>query len=372
MKRSAYIAPLILTGVLIMCTAPAAAQSRWSTEKANAWYSQQPWLVGANFTPSTAINQLEMWQAETFDLATMDRELGWAAQLGFNSMRVFLHHLLWQQDPEGFQKRMDQFLATAERHGISVMFVLLDGVWDPNPQLGRQRDPKPRTHNSGWVQSPGAEILKDPARHDELEGYVVGVATRYRNDRRVIAWDLFNEPDNANAASYPGEPKDKPELALALLKKAFAWARSVNPSQPLTAGVWHGNWSDPDRMPAIEKYMLEESDVISFHSYTPIQVTRKQVEALKRFGRPLLCTEYMNRQAKSTFDPLLGFLKKEKIGAYNWGLVAGKTQTIYPWDSWKKPYTAEPAVWFHDILRKDGTAFDPKETSYIKKVTGRN
>jgi hypothetical protein len=267
---------------------------------------------------------------------------------------------------------MDQFLETADRHGISVMFVLLDGVWDPHPKLGRQRDPRPHVHNSGWVQSPGAEILQDPGRHAELKPYVEGIVGHYRNDKRVLAWDLFNEPDNLNASSYPGqEPPNKPQLALALLKEAFAWARGVNPTQPLTAGVWHGHWSDPSAIPAIERYMLEESDVITFHSYLPIEVVKKQVENLQRYGRPLLCTEYMNRQRQSTFDPVMGYLKEQRIGAYNWGLVAGKTQTIYPWDSWQKSYTAEPSVWFHDILRKDGTPFDPKEADYIKKLTGK-
>jgi hypothetical protein len=372
MKRPTSSALPCLFSALLLCVIPASAASRWTAEKANAWYSGQPWLVGCNFSPSTAINQLEMWQAETFDLPTIDRELGWAEQLGFNSVRVFLHHLLWEQDPEGFKKRMDQFLEKADRHGISVMFVLLDGVWDPHPKLGRQRDPRPHVHNSGWVQSPGAEILKDPGQHAELKPYVEGIVGHYRNDKRVLAWDLFNEPDNLNASSYPGqEPPNKPQLALALLKEAFAWARGVNPTQPLTAGVWHGNWSDPSAIPAIERYMLEESDVITFHSYLPIEVVKKQVENLKRYGRPLLCTEYMNRQRQSTFDPVMGYLKEQRIGAYNWGLVAGKTQTIYPWDSWQKSYTAEPSVWFHDILRKDGTPFDPKEADYIKKLTGK-
>lgn len=361
---------LVSCCVLFLSVIPMSAQTRWTAEKAHAWYAAHSWLVGANFAPSTAINQLEMWQAESFDLATIDRELSWAKQLGMNSMRVFLHDLLWKHDRDGFIKRIDRFLAVADKHGINVMFVLFDGVWDPHPKLGSQRDPKPHTHNSGWVQSPGVEILSDLKRHDELRDYVEGIIKTYGNDRRVIAWDLFNEPDNPNAASYPGEPKNKPELALALLKKGFAWARAQNPSQPLTAGVWHGNWAEPAKVPAIEKYMLEESDVISFHSYTPVEVTRKHVQELQRYGRPLLCTEYMNRQAKSTFDPVLGFFKEQKVAAYNWGLVSGKTQTIYPWDSWKKPYTAEPAVWFHDILRKDGTPFDTKEVWYIKKITG--
>jgi hypothetical protein len=348
----------------------ASAAERWPAEKANAWYAKQPWLAGANFAPSTAINQLEMWQADTFDAETIDRELAWAKDLGFNSMRVFLHDLLWKHDREGFVKRLDQFLEIADRHGIGVMFVLFDGVWDPHPKIGPQRAPKPHVHNSGWMQSPGAEILKDPGRHDELEDYVKGVIRRYRDDRRVHAWDLFNEPDNPNADAYGKvEISNKAEMALALLKKAFTWAREVNPSQPLTAGVWRSDWSRPERISEIEKYMLEESDVISFHSYSPLARVKRQVEALKRYGRPLLCTEYMARPAGSTFNPVLGYFKEERVAAYNWGFVSGKSQTIYPWETWKKTYTAEPKVWFHDIFRPDGTSFDKDEVAYIKKLT---
>jgi hypothetical protein len=356
--------------VLMVATVPAFAQSRWTAEKAHLWYGAQPRLAGANFIPSTSINQLEMWQAESFDLATIDRELGWAEQLGFNTMRVFLHDLMWTHDRDKFIRRVDQFLEVADKHHIRILFVIFDGVWDPQPKLGRQRDPRPHVHNSGWVQSPGVEILSDPKRQDALEDYVKGILKNYANDKRVIVWDLFNEPDNPNERSYGKvESPEKAKLALQLLKKTFTWARQVNPSQPLTAGVWRDDWSDPAKLSEINKFMLEESDVISFHSYSDLATLKRHVESLKRYGRPLLCTEYMNRQTKSLFDPNLGYLRAENVAAYNWGLVAGKTQTIYPWDSWDKPYTAEPAVWFHDIFRPDGTPFDPKEVEYIKQVT---
>src|SRR5262245_19617070 len=206
-------------GVMLLTASLAHASEPWSVEKANAWYGEKPWLVGCNFAPSTAINQLEMWQAESFDLATIDRELKWAHDLGFNSVRVFLHHLLWEQDAEGFLKRMDQYLEVADKHKIGTMFVLLDAVWDPFlPKLGKQREPKPGLHNSGWVQSPGLDVLKDPKRHDELKGYIQGVIKRFRSDRRVDAWDLFNEPDNRNQSSYGKyEPENKADLSLILL-----------------------------------------------------------------------------------------------------------------------------------------------------------
>jgi hypothetical protein len=343
----------------------------WPVEKANAWYTAQPWLVGCNFNPSTAINQLEMWQADTFDLATIDRELSWAEDLGFTSVRVFLHNLLWKQDRDGFLDRMDQFLAIAEKHHIGVMFVLLDAVWDPFPKSGKQRPPKPHLHNSGWVQSPGREILEDPARHDELKPYIQGVIRRFRDDRRVQVWDLFNEPDNTNGSSYgKQEPPKKPELALMLLKKVFAWAREVEPSQPLTVGVWIGDWTE-EKLTPMSRFQLEHSDVISFHDYSGLEKLQERVESLKRFGRPILCTEFMARPNGSRFDPMLGYLKAQKVGAYCWGFVAGKSQTIYPWDSWQKTYTTEPPVWFHDIFRADGTPYDPKEVAYIRSLTGK-
>lgn len=349
-----------------------AVPAPWSAEKANAWYAGMPWLVGCNFAPSTAINQLEMWQADTFDPSTIDRELGWAESLGFNSVRVFLHDIPWKEDPDGFLRRIGQFLDIAEKHGIGVMFVLFDSVWDPYPRSGRQRAPRPGLHNSGWVQSPGAEILMDASRQDHLEGYVKGIIGHFKDDRRVHVWDIWNEPDNTNNTSYgPQEPKNKVELVLPLLKKSFAWAREVHPSQPLTSGVWIGNWADPEKLSPMERAQIELSDVISFHNYGKPEDVKKCVENLRRYNRPILCTEYMARPMGSTFDPILGDFKEEKVAAYNWGFVSGKSQTIYPWDSWQTPYASEPPVWFHDIFRPDGSPYRPEEVQYIRQVTGK-
>lgn len=343
---------------------------RWTAEKANAWYQQKGWLVGCNFSPSTAINQLEMWQAESFDAKTIDRELGWAESLGFNSIRVFLHDIVWKQDSKAMLARMDEFLKLADKHKIGVMFVIFDSCWDPYPQAGKQRDPRPFVHNSGWVQSPGRQILEDWARIDELEGYVKGVIGHFKDDPRIHAWDLFNEPDNPNTSSYSTvETKNKAALSLALLKKVFAWARQVNPSQPVTAAPWRDDWSSDDKLSEQDKFLFGESDVISFHCYGMPEDMTKRIQCLKRFGRPLLCSEYMARPAGSTFEAILPILKAEKVGAYNWGFVAGKTQTIYPWDSWTKTYTAEPPVWFHDIFRHDGKPYRPEEVALIRELT---
>jgi hypothetical protein len=348
-----------------------AAKDRWSQKRARDWYESQPWLVGSNFIPSTAINELEMWQADTFDLTTIDRELGWAQNIGMNTMRVFLHNLAWKQDPAGFLDRMDKFLAVADKHHIRIMFVLLDSVWDPNPQIGKQRAPKPHTHNSGWVQAPGAAILKNPASWStEIEPYVKAVVGRFGDDRRVVIWDLMNEPDNENGQYKTTELPNKAEVAEQLLAKVWVWARSAKPSQPLTSGVWKKlDFSDDSKLSAMEKLQLENSDVITFHNYDPPEKMTAEIHSLRHFHRPVICTEYMARPNGSTFETVLPVLKQEDVGAYNWGFVSGKTQTIFAWDSWEKEYPDEPPLWFHDIFRGDGTPYNAKETELILKLT---
>lgn len=364
---------VLLAVVTFSLAGHASAQSRWTPERAAAWHKEKGWLAGSNFIPSTAINQLEMWQADTFDEATIDRELGWAEGLGFNSMRVFLHDLPWKEDSAGFLQRIDRFLAIADRHHIGVMLVFFDGVWDPRPAPGTQRAAKPHVHNSGWVQSPGSAILGNPQRHAELRPYVQGVLRRFRTDRRVQSWDLFNEPDNDNTDAYgKQELADKSEKALALLRSVFAWAREINPDQPLTVGVWRGeDFSDAGPKTAVGRVALDESDVISFHAYNDATGVEQRIGVLRRHGRPLLCTEYLARSFGNTIQAVLPVLKANNVGAYTWGLVDGKTQTIYPWSSWTKPFTAEPAVWHHDLFRKNGTPFDEAELRVIRSLTGK-
>lgn len=361
-------------GVLLLFSFSAlAASPRWTKEKAALWYSKQPWLVGSNYIPATAINELEMWQADTFDPQQIDKELGWAEGLGMTTMRVFLHDLLWKQDSEGFKRRINTFLEIAARHKIRPMFVLFDSCWDPLPKLGPQHAPVPGVHNSGWVQSPGAAALANPAEYPRLEAYVKGVVGAFAKDDRVLAWDIWNEPDNGNGSSYgKKDPANKTELVQILLPRAYAWARAAGAEQPLTSGVWQGDWSDPAKWSPIQRAQMEESDVISFHSYDRPDEFTKRVEWLRRYGRPLLCTEYMARGNGSTFQGTLPVAKKYNVAAINWGFVAGKTQTNLPWDSWQKPYTNRtPAIWFHEIFYTDGKPYREEEVAFIRQMTGK-
>jgi hypothetical protein len=373
MKPAGKICCRLLAAMLLCASSVASlhAQERWSEAQANAWYAAQPWPVGADFLPSTAINELEMWQPETFDPATIDRELGWAEGIGMNTMRVFLHNLVWEQDPEGFKKRVDTFLSIAARHHIRPVFVLFDSCWDPFPKLGPQHPPIPGVHNSGWVQAPGAAILADPSQYRRLEAYVKGVVGAFANDPRILAWDVWNEPDNTNDSSYgKSEPRDKAEIVLKLLPQVFAWARSMHPIQPLTSGVWRGDWTKLETMPAMARVQIEQSDVISFHNYGWPEEFERRVEELEQFHRPLICTEYMARGAGSTFDTILPIAYKHRVGAINWGLVAGKSQTYLPWDSWQRPYvTQQPPIWFHDVFHPDGTPYRQREVEIIRDLT---
>ena len=348
-----------------------AETQRWSAEKANTWYSRQRWLVGSNFAPKDAINQLEMWQADTFNPQEIDVELGYAEGIGMNTMRVFLHDKLWDQDPEGFKTRIDTFLAIAARHHVKPIFVLFDSCWDPDPKLGVQHPPIPGVHNSGWVQSPGTEGLKDPARMPHFESYVKGIVGAFARDERVLAWDVWNEPDNQGGGDYHQLPEQtKIKLVADLLPKVFAWARSTDPVQPLTSGLWHDdNWGHLDGLNAVERIQLTESDVISFHNYDWPEVLEARIKSLLPYGRPLLMTEYMARGNGSTFDSALPLARKYNVAAINWGFVNGKTQTDMPWDSWLRPYTnVQPTIWFHDIFRGDGTPYRAAETDQIRSL----
>lgn len=343
---------------------------KWNKEKAWSWYQEQPWLVGANYIPANAINQLEMWQRETFNPEQMEKELGWAENIGMNTMRVYLHDLLWRDDPEGFKRRIDEFLTISAKHGIKPTFVLFDSCWDPTPQSGRQREPKPGVHNSGWVQSPGMTALANSEEYARLESYVKGIVGAFAKDDRILAWDIWNEPCNLNETSYR-DPQTKRDHVLHLLPLVFQWAREACPTQPLTSGVWQGDWSCEENLTPIEKIQLNCSDIISFHNYESAIEFAKRIQWLKRYELPILCTEYMARGNNSLFEDILPIAKEQGVAVYNWGLVAGKSQTHCPWNSWDNPCAGEPDPWFHDIFHSDGTPYLQKEADFIRAITSQ-
>lgn len=351
MKKGLFTIFLVLITIGVSAQEELLDKNKWSPQRAHEWYAQHDWMTGANFNPSTAINQLEMWQKDTFDPETIDRELGYAEGIGFNTMRVYLHSLAYKADPEGFKKRVDTYLGIADKHGIKTILLFFDDVWGKTPKIGKQPNPVPGTHNSGWVQDPGDPASKNEENFPALETYVKDVLKTFANDERVVMWDLYNEPGNTG----------KLTSSMPLLKKVFIWAREVNPSQPLTAGLWAWDFQELNTFQALN------SDILTYHDYEGPEQHQLIINLLKTHGRPMVCTEYMARTNNSRFSNILPILKKENIGAINWGLVDGKSNTKYAWNTPIKD-GGEPIEWFHEVFRKDGTPYRQDEADLIKKL----
>ena len=333
---------------------------QWSAERANEWFASIPWPFGCNFLPSTAVNSTEMWQAETFDPATIERELQLAAGLGYNSVRVFLQFMVWEADPAGHNERLETFLRLADAAGITMMPILFDDCRfdDRDPYPGPQDEPKPGVHNSRWTPSPGYATADDPARWPQLEAYVSDVVRSFGSDRRVLVWDLYNEPGG-----------DRPKESLPLVEAAFRWARAARPQQPLTVGsfFWH------DYMTETRLCGERNSDVVSFHSYGNLNDVRERLDELERYGRPLLCTEWLARHHGSKFASHLPLFRERNVGVYQWGLVAGRTQTYLHWYTRYSPEPGpEPRLWLHDVVRPDGSLFDPAEAAVLRAHAGED
>jgi hypothetical protein len=360
MKKTFFLSFAVVALFFAACTnipqkkSDQSVSTRWTEAQAQQWATENGWLRGSNFNPSTAINQLETWQSESFDTATINRELGWAKNIGMNVMRVYLHHLAWQIDQQGFKERMKTYLDIAEKHGIKTVFVFMDDCWNPTYKAGKQPDPKPGVHNSGWVRDPGDLLFIDTTIMKTLETYVKDVLTTFKDDKRIVIWDLYNEPGNSGYGNK----------SMPLLKKVFEWAWEVRPSQPLSSGVWNIRLSD------LNKFQTENSDIITYHNYESPDKHQACIDTLKRYGRPLVCTEYMARRNNSLFSNIMPILKEQNIGAINWGLVAGKSNTKYAWD---EPITdgSEPKLWFHEIFHPDGNPYKQEEVDLIKSLTGK-
>ena len=323
---------------------------QWPPEKANRWYASIDPIRGCNYLPRTAVNSTEMWQAESFDPDTIAQELAWAQAAGFNNVRVFLQFLVWQNDPAGLKRRIDQFLDITWRCDIKVMFILFDdcAFAGKEPYLGPQDDPIPYTHNSGWTPSPGLKRVTDRSVWPKLKAYVLDIVGSFANDERVLIWDLYNEPGNS----------DLGDKSLPLVEATFVWAREADAQQPLTTSIWQ-----LDDHGAMSQRILELSDVTSFHHYGNTG-GEAVIHRCQAFGRPVVCTEWLRRVVGQTVDLMLPIFTRERIGWYNWGLVAGRTQTYLDWR--RELNTPDSTIWQHDIFHADGAPYSADEIRLIR------
>lgn len=331
-------------------------EGRWPEQKAWDWYNGQPWFCGFNYIPAYAINYTAMWDKTTFDSAAIDKELALAETLGLNCLRAVLQFAVYEDDPHYFLKTLDRFLAICQKHKIRFMPALFDDCvfgLEHDPKLGRQPEPLKGWYAWAWSPSPGHSLVVDSTTHPRIEEYVKGVMGRFKNDERIFVWDLYNEPTNGGLGT----------ATLPLLKKVIHWARDVNPSQPVTVGVWNGNGQ-------LNDIAVAGSDVISFHNYGKKENLAKNIADLKKHNRPLINTEWMNRGAGSVIETNLSVFYEEKVGCMLWGLVNGKTQTDLPWGH--RPGDPDQAVWQHDLYKTDFTPYDPKELSLLKEYIHRS
>ncbi len=283
--------------------------------------------------------------------------------------------MVWSHDRIGFIERIDHFLGMARRHGLRVLLVLFDDCHRSDPAQGAQTLPVPGVHNSGWQQSPGRKLVL--SFHDgtvaetektRLAEYVQSVLTRFADDERILMWDVYNEPGQSGYGDKTNE----------LLQLAWQWARIVNSSQPLTVCL---EGSGGEKNIALDQ---AQSDVITFHCYESHLLEEIIIRHKARHpGRPVVCTEYMAREMGTTFQHSLPIFRKHQVGCFCWGLVAGKSQTHFNWKTVEglarlkaqgsvlKTGDAipEPALWFHDIFRIDGTPFDKREINFIRELT---
>lgn len=355
--------------------------TRWRIEQIQGWADAQPWICGFNYLPSSAVNFADLWQQAHFDADLIHKELCWAQDIGFNALRINLSYVVWQQEGEAYLNTIDRFLALAAQCGLKVVLCLFDdcafsgkvAVYGPQPA------PVAGVHNSQAVGSPGREQVLDAANWPAFERYVKTIISRFATDPRLLFWDLYNEPGNRmifQAGAYAQADERLPAASLQLMRDCFRWAREVGSSHPVTVAAWDVPYpftqAEAAYQTAVDRLALELSDLVSFHGYCNHQQMAALIEQLtiKAAGRPLFCTEWMARHIGSQINDQLPLFHQHQIGAFNWGLVRGRTQTHLPW-----PFLQQNGVvpmdneyWFHDLLTESGEAYDPHELAKIRAL----
>lgn len=344
---------------------------RWTAEEATEWYEAFPWIRGCNFIGSDCAGRIDMWQSYRSEehFATAERELALAEKIGFNSIRLLVEFDVWYQEHDAFTENLERYIALAASHGLSVVIALaneaaisrgefsLKPLGEQSYALGYHQGRLPLSPEQ--AAKPGIHPLEVEPWKSHYLRMVREIVEKYRDDERVVMWNVYNEPGIIIG-----------ERAIPLLSALFETVRACDPVQPLAADVWHpvkgGEISNP-----IDKVSFELSDVISFHSYTAYRWFVPQIEALKKLGRPIFLTEWLNRISHNDVAEIYPLLYLEKIACYCWGFVVGKTQTNEPWDSLWLQYEngTHPELdftkWQHDLFRPSLHPYDPHEIEII-------
>ncbi len=308
---------------------------QWSKEKAMRWYNKRPWPCGFNYIPANAISYTEMWMDYSFDPKLIDAELKLTQDVGFNCLRVVLPYVVWEHDPDAFKARFEKFLKICDKRDLQVMPTFFDDCvfgTIKDPVYGKQPEVIEGWYANGWTPSPGHSMVRDRSQWVKLEKYVTDILNAHKTDARILCWDLYNEPTNSNMG----------DISVSLTEEVFRWARRVDPVQPLTVATWNGYHK-------LDEVIFRNSDIITFHAYYPMNRLAEKIRELKPLGRPIICTEWLNRGLDSIVETCLPVFFGENVGCMHWGLVNGKTQTDLGWGH--RPGDPEPKVWQHDLYR---------------------
>ncbi|MBQ9511518.1 MAG: cellulase family glycosylhydrolase [Clostridia bacterium] len=348
---------------------------KWTESEAWAWQEKVGWLRGCNFIGSDCAGRVDMWQSYKNDehMKTAERELALCRDTGFNTVRIIIEFDVWLQEHDSFMRIFEKYIELCAKYDLMVMVVLANEaqlcrgdryvpkrLGEQAYALGYHQGRLPITPEQKALV-PYHELERDETRDKYVE-MVKEIVGKYRDDNRIICWNVFNEP-----GITVGE-----ERSLPLIRLMFDTVRALDPVQPLASDVWW--WGNPDSIRPFDKLSLELSDVISWHCYKPFEQFVVDYERLTHFNRPILLTEWLHRINRQKVRDVYPLLYLEKINCWCWGFVAGKTQTYEPWDSlWEQYDKTDGKVdydftcWQHDLYRPSLRPYDPEEIRLIKR-----
>lgn len=350
---------------------------RWSKERIWEWYNSRPWFRGCNYMSADCANRVDQWQELGFEerFKTTEEELKLMQETGFNTVRLIPEYVVWKEEHDGFMERFERYISLCAKYGISCMIVLANDCMPPKTELWKKPYVGEQTYDWGYHggkkhsqhgmhEGPAPHFYLDDAdtREDYFD-FVRELVTTYKNDERICVWDVYNEPGNSK----------RKDITLPNLKKMFEIVREIDPIQPLTAGLFMMRSDESIPLCEIEQFSAENSDIITYHFYRDYNAHVQVIKRLKKFGRPLMNTEWLGRCLHNDIFDLFPLFYLEKIGCYNWGFVAGKYQTYEPWEAtWQKyalgkETNVDFTKWFHDLYRPNHRPYDPKEIAVIKR-----
>lgn len=348
---------------------------KWTKERAWEWYNKQPWIRGFCYYPSCCLNMIEMWQEYNWDKvkATMEKEMAIAKEWGFNAVRILTLFDLYLDQPEAHLNHLEEFIQICDKNQIKVMVCigndcLVSKSNYKKPSYGEQE--YDLGYHSGKAISPhivmnepGYALADEPEYFDLYLEYVEAIISKYAKDERVLLWDIYNEPGNSRRGM----------MSYKVMEESFKIARKYDTIQPCAACCWSYNEKD-EPYKEIELKALEMSDVILYHGYMNYKKHKRTVKFLKKtYERPLFNTEWLHRIWHNDVEHFFPYFRKNKIAAFNWGFVRGKSQTNEPWEWLFNEYHLghgkdwDFTKWQHDLIRSNLEPYDFKEYEIIKR-----